>query len=417
MSSFCTDFVFIDILDYKFWSGAYICLWYMLFERKIFIFSKAVVGNLLWWEFILMATTGAWFVFLFPWDDPNGYVRTVTQQLPLRTLVGLIRFIEIYFSFYCFFFFFKNGFISIQFLLKSIFFIALISLVIGEIDNVFLAGEIRLFLIPTHYALNRFTGLFGEPREIGQYFTFFIFIFMVFGIESKKIFLRNISVIGILICVLGIALSISSTALGFLAISIFAFAIRKNFSLKYLFPLVLIYAIGWVLLSDSEEFIEHQKTRIESVSLQRQEAKIEGVPDFINSFEVFDKSALAFLYFNPKYLIFGVGPNTISIPASYYITQEEVATYGGTVNSAPFFLIVNVLSRSGIVGLCIFIYGYSYMQNKLKFFSDSVLSDFFFLLSFYTLLYGSLFFYALLGIVAGLYQYHYDKKINKLQYS
>ena len=399
--SFYTDYFLIRILAYNFWATGYICICYMLSEKPSILFSRTIFGRILWSEFFIMALVGAYFVVLAPWYDPNSDGRTVTQQLPLRTVVGLIRFIETYLFFYCFYWFFKKKYINIDFLVKSIFTIVIVSLVVGVIDSTLTNGIIRKFLMPFHYALTRFTGLGGEPRGIGQLMTMSIFIFMTIGINTPK--LRNISIIGIVASFIGIALSFSSTAIVYSAVTILLFFLTGRASIKYLLSIALIYIIGFFILINNEEFVDHQTQRIAQVALEDIQTSIPDVPDFINHFEVFDKTAAAFLYLNPKYAIFGVGPNTINIPSSEYMSEFEKTEYNGRIDSVPSNFIINIISRSGIIGILLHIFAYFYIQKKLKKYSNPVLSNYFFLVFIYTVFYNNIFFYAAVGIIMGIY--------------
>lgn len=409
MLSFFTEFCFINIIDYKFWCAGYICIWYLLFEKENFIFDKTIFGRLIWSEFFLMAIVGTYFVLFAPWEDASISERTITQQLPLRTLVGLMRFVETYLFFYCFYFFFKKKYITIKFLVITTYYIVMFSFFIGLIDYLVLDGAIRLFLMPKHYALSRYTGLVIEPRLIGQVMTLCIFIFMTFGIGIADKKCKKISIIGIICAFISIGLSFSSTAIGYSTLTLVAYALVGRMRFKYIIPIIIVYVMGAIVLIDNEDFINHQTERLAMVTLENKSSQIAGVPDFINKFEVFDKVALAFFYFNSQYLLIGVGPNTVNIPSSKYLIGNDDANYEGRVDSVPHNFLINILSRSGVIGLLIHILGYFYIQSHLKKYPNMVLSNFFFLISFYTMFYGNIFFYACSGIVIGIYFSDYVK--------
>jgi hypothetical protein len=401
--SFFTDALLINIVNYKFWCAGYICIWYILISRKNFIFDKTIFGRFLWLEFFIMAFLGSYFAIFAPWEDSAASARTITQQLPLRTVVGLIRFIETYSFFYCFYYFFKNKYITLDYLVKLAFVVAVGSLIVGAADQFVLQGAIRLAFIPSHYALNRFTGLTGEPRAIGQIMTFCIFIFVAFGFEIANKRYTKISIIGIIAAFIGIGLSLSSTAVGFGTLTIAAYALLGKMRFKYIVPVLIIYSVSAVVLIGNEDFVNHQNARTAVVTLEGNNTQVAGMPDFFNRFEIFDKVALAFLYFNPQYTIFGVGPNTVNIPSSKYLTGVEDSDYEGKVDSVPVNFFINVIARSGIAGLSILIYAYFLLQSKLKRLPNKMLSNFFFLMSFYTMLYNNIFFFAAAGMVVGIY--------------
>jgi hypothetical protein len=418
MLSFFTDFMLIDILGYKFWCAGYICIWYLIIEKKNFIFDRTIFGRFLWIELLTMALVGGYFVAFAPWEDSAEGTRKITQQLPLRTVVGIIRFIEVNSFFYCFYNFFKNKYITLDYVVKLTFIIATGSLIIGSIDLFILNGDIRIFLMPTHYVLNRFTGLTGEPRAIGQIMLFCIFIFLAFGIEiNNRRYLKR-SIIGILVAFTGVGLSFSSTAVGYGTITLAAYALSGKMRLKYVLPLVVLYSVSAVVLLDNEGFVTHQNARLTVVNRDAANTQVAGVPEFFNSFEVFDKLALVFLYFNPQYALLGVGPNTVNIPSSKYLNGVEDADFEGKVDSVPVTFVINVLSRSGIWGLSLYFYAYFLIQSKLKRHPNKMLTNFFFLMSVYTLIYNNIFYFASVGLVLGVYFSdinNTNKKIPKLE--
>jgi hypothetical protein len=416
--SFFTDSVFINILEYKFWCSGYICIWYLLIEKKNFIFDRTIFGRFLWIEFFMMAIVGGYFVVFAPWEDAAAASRKITQQLPLRTVVGLIRFTEVYLFFYCFYNFFKNKYIPLEYVVKLTYIIATGSLVIGCIDLFMLSGNIRISLMPTHYVLDRFTGLTGEPRAIGQIMLFCIFIFLSFGLEIGNKRYRTISIIGILVAFTGVGLSFSSTAVGYGTLTLGAYALSGKMRLKYVVPLFVVYVLSAAILINNEDFINHQNARIAVVNREAANTQVAGVPEFFNSFEVFDKLALAFLYFNPEYSLVGVGPNTVNIPSSKYLNGVEDSDFAGKVDSTPATFVVNVLSRSGIVGLSLYFYAYFLIQSKLRRHPNKMLTNFFFLMSVYTLMYNNIFYFASVGLVLGVYFSDINntkKKIPKLE--
>ncbi|WP_395062966.1 hypothetical protein, partial [Flavobacterium sp.] len=98
-----------------------------------------------------------------------------------------------------------------------------------------------------------------------------------------------------------------------------------------------------------------------------------------------------------------VGPNTINIPSSEYMSEFEKTEYNGRIDSVPSNFIINIISRSGIIGILLHIFAYFYIQKKLKKYSNPVLSNYFFLVFIYTVFYNNIFFYAAVGIIMGIY--------------
>jgi hypothetical protein len=64
------------------------------------------------------------------------------------------------------------------------------------------------------------------------------------------------------------------------------------------------------------------------------------------------------LYEHPIYAITGTGPNLISLPASKYVnTLPEYSTFAerGGVDSVPNVMINNIISRSGLLGILLYL--------------------------------------------------------------
>jgi hypothetical protein len=399
--SFFTDFMFITISKYSFWCAGYICIWYLIIEKENFLKQNTIFGRILWIELWFMALVGSYFVFISPWNDYEHTYRTVTQQLPLRTLIGLLRFVETNLFFYYFFHIFKKKYISIEFFTNFIFWVVLCSVFFGVIDLYLTSGAIRIILMPKHYALSRFTGLTGEPRAIGQLLTYSLFIFMTFGLSIKNF--KTKATIGIVLSFLGIGLSFSSTAIGYSAITLIIYSLLGKMDFKYIFLIITTYVFGFLLLRGNDDFVQHQNKRLALVTLEERSTDIWGAPAFVNRFEIFDKLALIFLYLNPEYLIFGVGPNTINIPASKYLTGVEESDYGGKIDSVPANFLINVLSRSGIIGISIYLLTFLNIKKRLILHNNKPLLNYFFLITIYSIFYNNIFLYASIGIVLGYY--------------
>jgi hypothetical protein len=133
-------------------------------------------------------------------------------------------------------------------------------------------------------------------------------------------------------------------------------------------------------------------------------------PNLFKKFEVFDRAALNFFYNNPKFMFFGTGPNLISIPASDYIDSYSRLIYGNRIDSVPHTGLVNIFSRSGIVGFVIYLY-FLYSILLVKKYSKRT---YLILLTaiicyFFTIDYK---FYVLIGIAIGINKGNYDKYNN-----
>ncbi len=86
--------------------------------------------------------------------------------------------------------------------------------------------------------------------------------------------------------------------------------------------------------------------------------------NFFSHFEIFDRAALNFLYFNKDYIITGTGPNLISIPSSKYLTETNSKEYEDRIDSAPHSFIINLLARSGLIGLFLWLLFFFKLAKK-----------------------------------------------------
>jgi len=413
--SYFTDFFFIYFGTFRFWAAGYIALWLMVSKRKVFVFDKAIIGRLLWFEWFIMLFVGSYFVFIEPWSDPYEKYRLVTQQLPMRTFVGMIRFAEVIFSFYFFYYIFKKKYVDLDYFVRATFYIGLVTFIVGLVDYLFLKGSIRLLFIPGHYALTRFTGMMGEPRGVGQIMGLSIFLFISLGFRNPR--LNRYSVIGMIISFISIGLSFSSTAIAYTSVVLLAFILLGRLKIKYVFLIIFIYFISFFVLIKNDKFVEHQNSRIMEVGLEMTISQIPGVPPIINRFEVFDRTALAFLYFHPNNIWLGVGPNTITVPASEYLSDLDRDIYEGQINTTPFNGIITIGSRSGIVGLVLHLIGFMNIFYLIYRCKDRHLMNLLILNSVYFILYHNLLSIMITGIICGILIGYKNSQTNKLEYS
>lgn len=410
---FYSNFFALDFGGFKFQVAAFSTLCIMVAERRVIILEDSIFGKFLWIEWLLMSIVGSYFVFISPWDDAYERYRLVTQQLPLRTLVGLIRFLELIFTYYFFVFIFKEGYVNLKMYIKTILSLVLINFLIGLVDYFLLHGSIKLLLMPNHYSLTRFTGLMLEPRYVGQIFTLSIFSLLAVGLNYTEFKLK--SLLGILLCIVGIGLSFSSTAIVYFSLVMLFYFMLGKIKIKYFLASLFVYIACAGVLLTNEKFIEHQTQRIKEVGLEQVISQIPGVPDVINRFEVFDRTALAFLYLNPEYIFFGVGPNTVNIPATKYMSEIDHTIYEGHINTEPFNFFVTVISRSGILGLFILLLGMFRIYKETKKQGRKELNNLFILFTLYLFCYNNFLFLVTAGIICGILLNKSNTALKKLE--
>jgi hypothetical protein len=380
---------------------AYIFLWYLLLNPRQVINICSGILSFLWLELFIIVGVGIIFL-IFPWDDPAEAYRTSTQRLPLRTLIGIIRTLEMYMLVFYFYFVIRRYDIKLNTIIQAIVVTLCINLVIGYIDHIYTGGIIRTIIRPEHSALERFTGLQGEPRSIAQVSIscclFLVPFLKVSAGQNKKIIL-----IGILSSIIMIALSFSTSGIGYLCICVLIYFIVGRVRVKYILLSILGMTFFGLLLLTSQEFVERQSMKIARLNLEEEENLIEEVPNFINLFESFDQSALSFYYFNPQYTILGVGPNTMSIPSSKYMSIIALKSFEGAQNNSPVNGVVYILSRSGLVGLMLYIVSFWLLLKRLRK-KHKVYFEILLISIAYYCMYRSNTFFCILGIVMALYK-------------
>ena len=292
--------------------------------------------------------------------------------------------------------------ISLSFIVKSISIILTIMVLVAIIDG-FSGYPIKLSLFKNARLINnRFLGLCGEPRSFGRVCSFgLLFLFVM-----KNWFNDKYVMIAIFMSAIGILLSLSATAY---LLTIAWFIILLFYKTLKINVFIIIFVIGSLsvisfLLQNDEEG-NSTITKIEMVMGEKKEIdeKVNtNEPDFFSRFEVFDRAALNFLHKNPQYIITGVGPNLINIPASPYLTSFFYAIYGGKLDSVPHAFIVNLLSRSGLIGLFLWIIFTVNMYKKFR--NKSLVITSFFIATFVSnLIVNEAIFYLYIGIILPIF--------------
>jgi len=129
-----------------------------------------------------------------------------------------------------------------------------------------------------------------------------------------------------------------------------------------------------------------------------------GEPYLIAALEVFDRAAMRFLYYNPQYILFGTGPNLISIPASNYISFRASQIYGNRIDSVPHMGAIQIFSNYGLMGLFLWMVIIFYIYKSLTIrhnIFDRNLGEIFFIVSIFSMIVMTDFFYIFLGLSLG----------------
>lgn len=329
---------------------------------------RFVYNNVLTFEFLYFLFLYFIIKFFFDYKDSHHNERTFMQTFDGRYLTQIIRFfLEINSSVYFYSIFKKNKDLFIDKLLYATYF----TIFLATIDYFFLGRNLyTIFLGDTHVSY-RYTGLNIEPRMFGLILTY-IYVFLMF---MKVNFIKLIPII------LSIFFTVSVSSIFIFLISYLYFN-KRNLKVISLFFILLTGFVIFIYLPYIDDFsLIYQ--RIQSLTV------INSLDDYysvFSVFEVFDRASLNALFFNKEYLIFGFGPNTISIPSSDYLAPNLVKTYNGIINSVPHTGIVNILSRSGILFLIYYIFQFRNKKYWFFFFIYLIQMNFIFY-SFYLILF------------------------------
>ena len=318
----------------------------------------------LYFEILYLIVLAIIFGYIHPWEDSQDLLRSWSQKAEGRAVVQTFRIIIEFFLVFLVVFWLKTNKITMNFVIKSIVYLIVLNLIVAFLDVNF-NGVIKNFLFSeSRFIVDRYTALNGEPRAFGRVcvLTFLTLLGLKTYIDNKR--LVNI---GLLVSILGLLLSLSASAILMLVISVgiyFAFSGRIKFIILGIPMLFLLYS----LLNQNEFFRQNTLLKIEATLLEENEFANEKVnsyePNFFSHFEIFDRAALNFLYFNQDYIITGTGPNLISIPSSKFLTETNSKEYEDRIDSAPHSFIINLLARSGVIGVLLWILFFTKLAKR-----------------------------------------------------
>ena len=314
-------------------------------------------------EFIIMMLMGLLFSFVLPFDDPFRRFRNVTQLAEWRTLISGGRLFLELFSIILVIYWLKVKVFSIHYLFNVISISSIITVLLAFLIFATKGVGYKILFPYWDYVTDRmqymynFRGLVGEPKTFGRTCAFLLISNLYFG----KYISKRIRLIAISLSLVGILASLSASAIIVTSVGLLLFFISQR-NIRNAF--ILCIAILGVTITYKYSIIFNNVTlgKIQYVlssnnKIERGKVK-QNEPELFARFEIFDRAALNFLYYNPQYLLFGVGPNTVSIPASQYLTyrmaKSQVFGYG--LNTGPTTLFVNILSRSGLFGLSLYLF-------------------------------------------------------------
>lgn len=316
------------------------------------------------WDYLLVIILGLLFGFIIAFNDPYEAFRTFAQRSEMRAVISSVRILLELSIIVLIVYWFSINKINIEMIIKTISIVLILNVGVALID--FFNGYIIKNTINpgARFILGRFTGFSGEPRAFGKYCSFgLIFLLFFKSIEHDK--LRKTAII---VSIIGLSLSLSASSIVITIIGVGAYLLYER-SFGYLIPVLLVFSLGYVYIQTNNKPNTMNKINM-VLGLNKKTYLSKRVthdePEIFRRFEVFDRAALNFFYHNIGYLVFGTGPNLISIPASPYLDPIAKSIFKKGINSTPHSYFVNILSNTGIVGMILNLSFFIMLFGKLQ---------------------------------------------------
>lgn len=361
-------------------------------------FSKKFIVRLIILWFVLLVVLAVIYGYIFPWEDLTG-TRIWSQQAQGRALVQVINYTSLLsMAFYLTKVLRDRDNIALA--LRVIYWGVMVNVVFALI-NFATKGQLNYIFLDSGVIGTRFIGLNGEPRAFARICALGMLI-SFFEIFNS----RNIRLCALFFGIIGFILGGSTSAFIAVMITLIILLFKNIFKKKFiktfagaLILIIIIITVSSMNLSIIKNYILPRLNRIMEV-----EDREYGEPFLIAALEVFDRAAMRFLYYNPQYILFGTGPNLISIPASNYISFRASQIYGNRIDSVPHMGAIQILSNYGLMGLFLwmviifFIYKSLTIRHNIF---DRNLGEIFFIVSIFSMIVMTDFFYIFLGLGMG----------------
>lgn len=374
-------------------------------------FPKKRIVRLLFLWLAMLIFLAIIYGYIFPWEDLTG-MRMWSQTAQGRALVQIVRYVST---------------LSMIFYLAKVlrvrnnlfwvlrgFYLGLIINVIFALIDLITKGQLTYILFNREIIeFHRFLGLNKEPRYFGYICAIGILISYFEKFNSRKICLCVFS-----FSIIGFILAGSTSALIAIIITmitiLFKNILNKKFNKTFIGFLILIITSIMIVSFNLPVVKDYILPRINRIV--EKEDRGFNEPSLFVSLEVFDRTALRFLYAKPQYTLFGAGPNLINIPASQYISLRASHTYGSRIDSVPHMGLIQIFSSYGFVGLFLWMViifsTYNTLKRRHNIF-DRNLSELFFIISIFSMIVMTDFFYIFLGLSLGymINKDHQEKNI------
>ena len=339
----------------------------LIFTKIVLKKKNILIFRGMYLEYLLLIILAIYYSLINPWITPS----LIWSEQPLgRSIVALSRFlmeISVMF-FFCYIIWKKKTDINKVLDLLSI--IVILNCIVAIIDWLSKKYFISKFFfdwsdIGWDLISTRILGFSNEPRIFGRLMVFSWFVLYYFKQAGYKIKYIKVSLfIGCFLLL--ITLSFSSYIL-FIILFLVTILIKLKFNKKNIFIITTLIFLTIVVINLPEfDALSDIYYKVEMISTGRSMQQMEGEPLFFTRFELFDRVALNHLYNNPINFFTGTGPNLISIPASKYMDKSGQLQFGETINMIPGVGIINLISRSGLIGLFLFSLSFFKLTNKLK---------------------------------------------------
>ena len=363
----------------------------ILYEYKFISTKSRRLIQPLYFEFLYLIILAIVFGYIFPWKSTFDYERTWGQRAEGRAIIQVFRLFAEFSLILLLLLWLNRKRITIDYLLKAVSVITIFTLIIALFDTSMNGGLKQIFFSGLRIIGDRFTGFNGEPRSFGRICSYVLLFLVAFRVSHKN----WIITIGIWSAIIGLVLSISASAFILVLVwgLIYLVITRRYKSIVYFIFIIPILAF---ILNNNEVFVEQTQKKIltvliADVSLSDIEKVNDIEPVFFQSFEVFDRAALNFLFNNPIFFLIGTGPNMISIPSSPFLTTTAYSIYEDRIDSVPHTFLINLISRSGVIGLILWIMFFFNFKNTLKSFDKEVQALFICLMVSYFIVNSSMF--------------------------
>lgn len=363
-------------------------------------------------EFLLLLLLAFYFNNISPFELGMDHERPFGRDLFGRSILGSIRIFADLACIVFILFLFKTRKINFEFFIKVIFILTAFQLAFALID--FSTGfALKKMLFTKVKILSRPTGLCYEPKSMGRLtFGAFLIIFSLF-LGKDKYFNVSLKVLLTFLAVIIFAQSLSTFVAGLLTVivTILLFTSVKNIGriigISIVMGLAILVAINtpnFKMLQEKAEWVLH----LVEVDRARNE------PTLFVYLNHADRNVANLLYFNPKYLYFGCGPNLAPIPASEY-TSKYLESWAGTDMSDEVpNTFIYYLSRSGFLGIFIFLNCFFQLRKKIRKFNYKPFAYLLVSTFVFTAINNQLWFYINMAVIYGVLFYQSDTLIENV---